>query len=66
MMEKDLIEDFDNICAKLNIDHLNKAYAIEKYKEVTNSTLLDVSCKFHLWNHLVAKPTTDILRYMLS
>lgn len=47
MMEKDLIEDFDNICAKLNIDHLNKAYAIEKFKEVTNSTLLDVSCKFH-------------------
>lgn len=48
MMEKDLIEDFDNICAKLNIDHLTKAYAIEKFKEVTNSTLLDVSCKFNL------------------
>lgn len=42
-MEKDMMDEFDEICAKLNISHLNKAYAIEKFKEVTESTLLDVS-----------------------
>lgn len=38
-----MMDEFDEICAKLNISHLNKAYAIEKFKEVTESTLLDVS-----------------------
>jgi hypothetical protein len=41
-MDTDIMEEFDEICAKLNISHLNKAYAIEKFREVTESTLLDV------------------------
>lgn len=42
-MDTDILKEFDEICARLNIDHLNKANAIEKYKEVTQNTILDVS-----------------------
>jgi hypothetical protein len=42
-METDIVEEFDDICIKLNIDHCNKANAIQKFKEVTRNTILEVS-----------------------
>lgn len=42
-MEIDILEKFTEICGQLNIDHIDKANAIEKFQEVTQNTLLDVS-----------------------
>lgn len=42
-METDIVDEFDDICAKLNIDHYIKANAIQKFKEVTQNTILEVS-----------------------
>lgn len=37
------MEQFDEICSKLNIDEISKKNAIQQFTEISRNTILDVS-----------------------